>query len=258
VAPDLRTAKTTIWLTDDQWDVWHAWPMGERMDADGHARTACGDDFTWSPTTKTSYHVLVTVGCYLCRLALEGTPVKRRGRPRHLPAGMRREPAPLVKVEPLPTDLPPVNPKTPTSGPKTRTERLIDAGVTPITYTRPDGRVVTSAHANRATRAKLAAEEVNELDDVASFEVGRHMVSWPCMWCGQVLVEGDRFCSGWCAREQREATRRDRLEYNGLVAARRHFEDVLYRRPRRDRISAWTPPAKQYRTNPFRRATEES
>jgi hypothetical protein len=248
-----------LWVRDERWEFWHAWPTDERMDTRGHSRLACGDDWTWTKTTRTSYHVLATVGCYLCRLALEGTPVRRRGRPRHLPEG--------PVIERLPSDLPPIPrttrptwrarqkqaelvedsaPKEPQSAPQSRVEKLVAAGAKLITYER-NGKTVISAHPDKAIRAKLASDDTDDLADIPSFEVGRRLPVWECMQCGQTLVYGDRFCGTWCAREHREQERADRWERNGLIAARYHFEDVLYRRPRRDRLMAWTPPASQIR-----------
>lgn len=268
---DLRErARTPLWVKDERWEVWHAWLTSERMTVDGHSRTACGDDWTWSKTTKTSYHVLALAGCYLCRLALEGTPVKRRGRPRHLPVG-------LPPIERLASDLPPISPTTPprrkrryqkrqelvqddapkepTRAPQSRVDALIEAGAKEITYTRPDGKVVRSAHPDKEIKRKLAAVDADDVSDVPSFEVGTRLPAWECMQCGQTLAFGDRFCGRSCADEHRQQEQADRWERNGLIAARLHFEDVLYRRPRRDRIQAWTPPAKQIRKEQFPRAS---
>jgi hypothetical protein len=241
--------RTPLWIRDERWDVWHAWPTSERLRGNA-ARTACGDDWAWTPTLKTSYHVLTTVGCYLCRLALEGTPVKRgRGRPRHLPEGpeVERQPVGRPRQDQKQAELvEDARPKAPTHGPTTRVEQLVAAGAKLITYQR-NGKTVTSAHPDRAIRAKLASDDADDLSDVPSFEVGMRLPAWECMQCGQTLAFGDRFCGPTCAGEHRRQAQEDRWERNGLVAARLHFEDVLYRRPRRDRLMAWTPPARQIR-----------
>ena len=237
---DAVTHRVPVWVRDEQWEVWHAWPADDRMTRNGEARTACGEMWVHTPTLVTSYHVLATEGCYLCVLALEGTPVKRSpGRPRLLPVGPRP-----VRGRPRLEEVEEVTIERGQRQAQSRTQRLLDAGAKLITYTRPDGREVTSAHPDKAMRASLNAEAT---EWAGSFEVGRRMVSWPCMRCGTVIVTGDRYCSTWCVNEQRREDMDDTWERYGLAMARRQFEDVLYRRPRRDSISSWTPPLSQRR-----------
>jgi hypothetical protein len=248
-----------IWVKDEQWEVWHAWPAEERMTASGETRTACGSYWHWSDRIETSYHVLSLVACYLCTLALEGTPVKKRGRPALLPAGPRppkkprgRPARPLVEPEPL-EGMQHIRRERRESRARlerieasSRTERLLALGAKAITYTRPDGTVVTSAHPDKGTQAKLTAEEA-AVDWSGTFEVGRRLECWPCMQCGAVLAAGNRFCSRWCEREQVLDEQPRAWERTGRAMARRQFEDMLYGRERRDAIRSWSPPSRSLR-----------
>ena len=72
-----------------------------------------------------------------------------------------------------------------------------------------------------------------------SFEVGERLAVVHCIYCGQVLVEGDRYCSRWCHQRAYRQEREERWE--------RQFLDMLYGVPRRDTIKSWTPPARQIR-----------
>jgi hypothetical protein len=258
--------KVPVWVTDDRWGAWHVWLPTETMWPSGRALTACGAEWYWSATAATSYQILAEAGCQTCHLALLGTPVKRgRGRRPRLPQGPLpprtpgrpgRPPKPIIEPLPLPgTDqryrddvarrraemLGAVStPETPGSGAKTRTEKLLEVGATPVTYTRPDGQVVTTAKGTKAQRQALDTEEA-ELE--FTFEVGTRLPAWECIECGQTLVFGDRFCSTWCTREHRRQVEEDRRERDGVIMARRQFHDLLYGVPRRDTIRSWTPPA---------------
>jgi len=221
-----------IWVRDEQWDVWHCWPLEERMTRFGEARTACGEHWRWSKTVLTSYHVLSKVACYLCVLALEGTPARGRGRPRELPVGPVVEPKPLAGMGHIRREQRAV---------ASRTERLLAAGARQITYTRPDGKVVTAAHPDRVMRLKLAAEDAEVEAFEGSFEVGRRLAGWPCPECGVTLVTGAVYCSSWCTRLATQGEQEERLERDGRAMARRQFEDMLYGRKRRDTFRLWTP-----------------
>jgi hypothetical protein len=221
--------KVPVWVRDEQWNVWHAWPTDHRMDRDGWSLTACMTNWWWSATTLTSYHVLTVAACADCNLALQGALPKRRGRRGSLPQGPLELP-----VEHVPED-------------KSRTERLLELGAKKITYQRGD-KTVTSAHPDRGMREVMAAEAAADVAWAGTFEVGTRLPAWECMRCGQVLAYGDRFCGTWCVREQRRQEAEDKWERQGLPMARRQFEDILYRRPRRDTIRSWTPPQSQYRT----------
>lgn len=257
-----RQPKVPVWVTDDRWGRWHVWLPTDTMWPSGRALTACGAEWYWSTTAATSYQIMAEAGCDDCRAWLVGQGRKRgRGRRPRLPQGPLPPRTPgkpgrpvadeIIEPLPLPTGplAAPSIPKTPETGVKTRTERLLELGATPVTYTRPDGTVIKSAKGTKAMRAALDAEEQADAmaEEDFTFEVGRRLPAWNCIWCGQVLVHGDRFCSTWCSTQQREEDYANRWERTGRTMARRQFLDQLYGRPRRDTIRSWTPPARQIR-----------
>lgn len=238
-----RQPRVPVWVTDDRWEVWHVWQPEDVMDVTGRARTACGCEWYWSATATTSYQIMADAGCDLCRSALVGFPQKRGpGRPPRLPQGPLppkappgrpgRPPKPVIEPEPL-AGMADVA--------KTRTQILADLGAKVSTYER-DGKLITRAH---PTRKQAEAADMADLD--FTFEVGRRLPAWECMECGTVLAAGDRYCSTWCSKENRERERQERFERQGLVMARRQFHDMLFRTPRRDTIRSWTPPAANLR-----------
>jgi hypothetical protein len=244
-----------LWIKDEQWDVWHAWPTGRRLAADGTSRTACGDDWTWWHTLKTSYHVAELAGCYLCRLALEDTPVRRRGRPRRLPAGPKRPPGrpgrppgprpgrPTTgRLSVLDEALEPLEPRRPK---QTRQERAVAQGAKLKSYTTPTGGTSVRAVVNAAQKAALAAEDVAW---AGTFEVGAKVYGSPCPFCGQTNM-GSAFCGAWCLREWNRGQQEEKFERSGRRMARRQFLDQLYGHKRRDTISSWTPPRAQTRSH---------
>jgi len=226
-APQARPARPTVplWVKDEQWDVWHIWPIYERLSATGETRTLCGDEFTWTPTVVTSYHVLEAVGCYLCRLALEGTPVPRRGRRRHLPGG----PGQTQRASNAPQ--------------ASRRARAIEQGATVKVYTTPTGGTSQRAVPTPTMKARMAAEDVAW---AGTFEVGTRLQTSPCPFCGQSNV-GAAFCSAWCQREWNREAQDDKHERSGRRMAKRHFLEQLYGVKRRDTITSWTPPVRQIR-----------
>jgi predicted nucleic acid-binding Zn ribbon protein len=238
--------KVPVWVSDDRWDAWHAWLPQDVMTREGRALTACGDAWYWSATVTASYQILAEAGCSNCLAVITtGLPYKRgRGARRRLPQGPLPPRTPGRPGRPRKVLDSVSTPETPGSGAKTRTEKLLEVGATPVTYTRPDGQVVTTAKGTLAQRQALDTEDV-ELE--FTFEVGTRLPAWECIECGQVLAFGDRFCSTWCTREHRRQVEEDRRDRDGVIMARRQFHDLLYGVPRRDSIRSWTPPVSQIR-----------
>ena len=250
-AVSMLASNVPLWITDDRWWEWHAWLPDTPMGDDGESRTACGQVWHWSGTLQTTYHVLAAVSCEACYQVQIGNPQPRgRGRPKRLPQGPLAKHAPRLDAD-LPTKLrdPDVF-KRPSREEREAQEReahntrLRLAGGKTRTYTRADGQEVTVIQTNRAIKAAVVADE-SGLD--FTFEVGTRLAVVHCIECGQVLAEGDRYCSRWCHAEGYRREREDRFERQGKIMARRQFLDMLYGRPRRDTIKSWTPPVKQMR-----------